>query len=246
MMKSLRFVLVAALLGLVAVPSFAVTVGGIAWMRASYNRYYYPGAGQKVKFCVDDSTGSGARGEGECYTTSTASNSTYLISVPGNRVYWVFSWNDPYYWGSTTTPAWMNSSSPATRILVGAYNIGLADIYSEPRPFPSSAVYPANGAQNVPLVFTLKWTNGLDAGRIWPGVWSTTYDIYAYGEGGSELKVLADIPCNPDASGNCTYYINNVVPNWLYFWRVVAKLRVTPLDRVFEQSSPTFTFRTQP
>jgi hypothetical protein len=39
-----------------------------------------------------------------------------------------------------------------------------------------------------------------------------TYDIYAYGEGGSEIKVLSDISCNPDASGNCSYYIDNVVP----------------------------------
>jgi hypothetical protein len=63
-MKSLRCMLVAAVLGLVAAPSFAVNVGGIAWMRASYNRLFYPGAGQSVKLCVDDWTGQGARGKG--------------------------------------------------------------------------------------------------------------------------------------------------------------------------------------
>jgi len=246
MMKSLRFTLVAAVLGLIAAPSFAVNVGGIAWMRASYNRYFYPGAGQSVKFCVDDWTGQGARGEGECYTGVTASNSTYLVSVPANRAYWVFSWNHPYTWGSETTPAWMNSNSPASLLVVGVFNIGLLDVFAEPRPFTAGAVYPANNALNVPLAFNLKWTSGLDDGRVWPGQWSITYDIYAYGEGGSEIKVLSDISCNPDSSGNCSYYINNVVPNWRYFWRVVSKLQVTPLNRVFEEHSPTYTFRTQP
>ncbi len=71
-----------------------------------------------------------------------------------------------------------------------------------------------------------------------------TYDVYGYGEGGTEIKDLSDVSCNPDASGYCSYPLTNLVPNWRYHWRVVAKLKVTPGNRVIEQSSPSFTFVT--
>jgi hypothetical protein len=240
-----KLALWATLLGLAAAPSFAyVEVTGIARAHWAYEQYGAMPYQTQVKFCTQPN------GTGECYYTFTnTSYGSYSVTLREYQTYYAFVSYDADDWGSTSTHAWSNGN------YTGAYytqlNVYGGDIYgfplfSEPRPHRPSAVYPPNRSENIPLVFTLKWTSGIDTPRNWPGEWPVTYDIYAYGEGGSELKVLADIPCNPDYSGNCTYYIDNVVPDWLYYWRVVAKLRVTPGNRIFQQSSPYFTFRTQP
>jgi hypothetical protein len=242
---------------LAAAPALAqypyVIVGGYARFHKPYDQYSFaPINTTKVKFCVDDWTGSGARGEGECYTSQTGTNLSrgtayYQINLSPNKIYYFFLWDDSQDWGSRTVPAWLVQSNGVIshRILVpGSFPADL-DIYQEPRPHKPQAVYPPNGSTNIPMAFTLKWSSGIDTLRQWPSVWSVKYDIYAYGAGGSELKVLSDIPCYPEGN-NCTYYINNVVPNWLYYWRVVAKLQVTPGGRILETSSDTFTFTTQP
>lgn len=247
MLKKWRFVfLAAAVLGLAAAPSSAITVSGTVYLHAAYDSYYFAPTGTEVKFCVSDPYGMGAQGLGECYFTTT-SGSSYSIIVPPNKTYYFFVNNNAEDWGSERTNAWSNVAGfVGYQVAAGSSSFSGNNIISEPRPHEPMAVYPANNATNVPHAFNLKWTSGLDSYRIWPGVWNITYDVYAYGEGGQEIKALADIPCNPDSAGYCSYYIDNVVPNWRYFWRVVAKLQVTPGGRVFETDSGQFTFVTSP
>lgn len=256
--KSLRFLVFIGLFCLAAAPSFAqipyVIVGGYVRLHYPGDVYQYaPINTTKVKFCVDDGTGRGARGEGECYTSQTGTNLSrgtayYQINLSPNKTYYFFAWDNSLDSGSPKVPAWLSPSGGgySHQILVpGVFPTDL-DIYSEPRPHTPQAVYPTSSSQNVPLAFTLKWSSGIDSARSWPGVWFATYDVYAFGEGGSEQKVISNAPCNADSSGNCTYYIDNVIPNWVYYWKVVAKLQVTPGGRIFETSSSYFNFRTQP
>jgi hypothetical protein len=245
-MSTCKHVLFAAALGMSAVPAFAGIAAGPVFFHGSFDRYANPPAGTQVKFCVAGVAGA-SEGRGECYSTTVANG--FRITLPDFKSYYFFAWYDAYDWGSDSVPAWTNTNGMTGTVVnfaTGAY----MNVVSELRPHRPVAVYPSDGGTNIPLVFTLKWTSGIDVDRNWPGVWPVTYDIYAYGEGGTEIKVLSDIPCNADASGNCSYFINNVVPNWRYFWRVVPKIKVTGPGqigtRIYSQSSQQFTFVTQP
>lgn len=245
-MRYVRSVLLAVLIAAAtaAAPAYAGTATGPVYFQLSWNRWYPAPNGTTVKFCKSNVAG-GITGAGECYSTTT-SGGNFSINLPNLQGYFFFAWYDPYDLGSDTTRAWSNSVG-GTGDLLSFGTSAFMNVLSDPRPHKPTAVYPANNATNVPLAFTLRWTSGIDYDRDWPGVWTVTYDIYAYGEGGTELKVLSDIPCNGN-NGSCTYYIDNVVPNWRYFWRVVAKIHAPypAQTRTFEQSSQQFTFVTQP
>jgi hypothetical protein len=244
MLKIGKSILWAASIGIIGTPLFAGVASGPVYIHGSYDSLSNAPNGSYVKFCAANVSG-GINGTGQCYVTTT-SNGSFSITLPNFQSYFFFTWYDPEDWGSASTRAWTNTNGQVGDLVnfaTGAY----MNIISELRPHRPTAIYPLNGATDVPLVFTLKWTSGIDVARNWPGVWPVTYDVYAYGEGGAELKVLSDIPCNPDIRGYCSYYINNVVPNWRYFWRVVPKIQVSyPTTRVYDQSSPQFTFVTQP
>jgi hypothetical protein len=238
----LRF-LFAASLGMMSVSAFAV--GGNAWLDTPWGGTTPAPNGTRVKLCYADGTAAAASGQGQCYTTST-SGQTWGMTVPTGRYYWMFVWNDAYDWGSENSIAWGAANGQAGTLLL-AQSFGYADLYSPPRPHKPLAVYPANGAKQVPLSFTLKWTSGLDSYRIKSG-WPVTYDIYAYGAGASEQLILSNIPCNPDSSGNCTYPITNLAPVSLHYWRVVAKLNPqlgSPGNPYYTNSSARFSLTTQ-
>jgi len=245
MINRCKSVLFAALIAMVGVPSFAGVASGPVYFHGAYNQWVLAPNGSYIKFC-NASVSGGVDGQGQCYIAAT-SNGGFSVTLPDFQPYFIFAWYDPNDWGSATTRGWTNSSAGTGDVVQFATGANI-NILSESRPHKPSAVYPPNGATNVPLNFTLKWSSGIDSFRNWPGVWTVTYDIYAYGEGGSELKVLSDIACNPDASGSCTYPITNLVPNWRYFWRVVPKIRVSGPNqaRIYQQSSSMFTFVSQP
>lgn len=244
MLKIGKAFVLAASLGALTTPAFAGIASGPVEFHGSYDTYSYAPAGSYVKFCATNVAGA-INGTGQCYIAATSSG-TFSINLPNNLSYYFFAWYDGDDWGSSTTRGWTDTNGQVGDVVHFATSAYM-NIISELRPHKPTAVYPTDGATNVPLAFTLKWSSGIDAARNWPGTWSVTYDIYSYGEGGTEIKDLSDIPCNPDASGKCSYYIDNVVANWRYYWRVVPKIHVSvPTSRIYDQSSQEFTFVTQP
>jgi hypothetical protein len=240
----LRLLLLLVVFSCLSLPAFGLVVAGRVYWEFSYYPYGSdPGAGTYVKLCTN------ANGTGSCYQAAVSSSYPYTwnVDVPGNVTYYVFSWNDPYYWGSRDVVTQFTLSGQPTRYTGFYAQTGInwfLEIRSKPRPFPPNAIYPTNGATGVPLNMTLKWSNGSDLGR---SGYQFVYDVYAYGDGGQELKILSNIPCNPDANGNCQYAITNLLSSTRYNWRVVAKLNPgvpTSGDPYYSQTSATFNFTT--
>jgi hypothetical protein len=222
----------------------AARVGARAWWRNGSGYWYNAGPGYNVKFCKN------ADGTGSCVSTTTyselGSNNSYYVDLPysaTDQIWYWFLYNDTWAIGSASSPSW-NYSNGTSLLVPGGWTtyIGM-DIYTGLRPLVPTAVYPTNGASTAPTSFTLKWTSGINADRVG---WPATYDIYAYGEGGTEGLIASNISCNPDGSGNCQLAISNLVPNALYHWRVVAKLNIgmySP-NPYYVNSSSEFTFTT--
>lgn len=207
------------LLLLAGLPAFAIngTVRHQSYAGGPWNTvplYTY------VKLCNVASSGAWS-GSGSCYTTFTDSGGNFAINVPAGS-YATFAWNSSYAIGSHISSAWgavqdfTGNWTQGNQLNVSGYT-GWVNLYVVASPNQPQAVYPSNGAQHVPLNFTLRWTPDRTG-------WTVVYDIYAHGSGASESLVLSNIPCNRDASGNCSYPITNLVPAHLYYWRVVAKL----------------------
>lgn len=236
---------------LFALPLFGATVSGHAYYNGAYNNWQYAYATTYVKFCVDDGV-HGVYGTGQCYTTTAGPSSNYSpysIAVADNQYYYFFVWSDSADFGSSTSPAWSAPNGTAIiRVYVPSYGVPYPfEVYADPRPHAPTAVNPSNGATNVNAQsFTLTWSSGIDSLRNWPGTWPITYDIYGHGEGGTDILEVANAPCNPDASGNCTYPITNLVPNTHYYWHVVAKLNTGLLsyNQYYTTSSAQFDFTT--
>jgi hypothetical protein len=193
-----------------------------------------------VKLCTNPD------GTGTCGQAEVNSGAGWSMYLPINRTYYVFSWNDALYWGSRNSITDFNFNYQPTRFtsinLVNAPLEGV-QVRSYPRPLPPQAIYPANGATGIPTSFTLKWTSGKDSKRQYQAV----YDVYAYGDGAAESKILSNVACNPDASGYCQYAISGQKSSTRFNWRVVAKLNpgvATPGNPYYEQTSPTFNFTT--
>ena len=101
-----------------------------------------------------------------------------------------------------------------------------------PRPNAPTLVEPCNYCYVPSANFNLKWTDGLDAQRRSPN-WPVTYDIWAsetpvgWPEQPEHL-VIPDAPCNPDANGHCTWWVDQLIveSGRRYTWRIVVKLNV--------------------
>ena len=161
-----------------------------------------------------------------------------------SSLYYIYAWSDADHYGSSTVPVYWLETESADCYQPAGTPCGSARVYvyPQPAPLPVSAVYPADGQQNAPQSFTLKWTTGKDAAR---NGYTAAYDVYGHGMGASDILEASNAPCNPDASGNCTLAVTNVKSNSYIFWHVVAKF---PSDFVYgaylTTTSPQFTFTT--
>ncbi len=201
---------------------------------SSISPYYSgPTHSYHVSVCLADSMGNPPASADTCGSPGSTGydgpNNDYDVffigpmwgsNGPFNKLYYIFVWDDADIYGSKTIPAYyFTGPSDANSAY---YGIEFNSVQVPPRPLPSSAVNPANGAQNVSSNFTLKWTNGADAVRTnWAS--NYVYDIFGHGMGASDVPVAQNIPCNPDASGNCTFAITNLKTSAYYFWHVVGK-----------------------
>jgi hypothetical protein len=203
----------------------------------------------------DQATTNSLYGDGECYEAIAYNHvyglnndqyeTLYTVTVQAEHIYYVFLWDDQHDWGSRTVPATAAAGGNTTGS--GCCNAGGFNVFGDPHPHQPTAIYPANGQQSAPVSFTLKWSSGIDAQRTWPGQYTTRYDIFGYGYGGSEVPVASNVFCNPDGSGYCTFPINALFSSTYYYWRVVAKLDSgwSPRSNPYlTQSSGTFTFTT--
>lgn len=222
----------------------ATVVGARAFWRNGSGYWYNAGPGYNVKFCKNPN------GTGSCVSTTTYSdpwfNNWYAVTLPysaTDQIWYWFIYNDTWAIGSASSPSWNVNNSTALLVPGGWTSNIQMDIHTGLRPLVPSAVYPTNGASTAPTSFTLKWTSGINADRVG---WAATYDIYAYGEGGTEGLIASNVSCNPDGSGNCQLAISNLIPNALYHWRVVAKLNIGMYapDPYYVNSSSEFTFTT--
>ena len=229
-----------------AIPASATTVSGWAWKTRAYPDAVT--AGTNVSICTN------ANGTGMCYRATTSqhcygaicNSGWYSITVP-DGYYWYLFVSDPRNdWGSDSSPALGSSGMVVgTRFYFSGpiYGGGTIDLYSAPAPHVPSAIYPTNRQENAPYNFTLKWTSGSDAER---NLSLITYDIYAHGEGGTDLLQASNLSCNPDASDNCTMAVSGVMSSAYYYWHVVAKMNpgyFAP-NPYYTTRSPDFTFTT--
>ncbi len=182
-----------------------------------------------------------------CYTAIAYPGGTYSLVLPDGRSYAVFVWNNSVGFGSDSSAVWGLTEDFNGNTYSGIqFNAGgtqTVNLYSVVWPNQPQAVYPANGARKTPLSFTLKWSPDHTGFPV-------IYDIYASGDGGPEVLVLSNIPCNPDGSGKCSTSIMNLAPVSQHNWRVVAKLypeRPTdpPGPLYITNSSAQFSFATQ-
>ena len=232
------------LMMLMASPIFAFTgtvryegYAGAPWNNAPSNTY--------VKFCNVAYAG-GWSGAGYCFVTSTDSYGNFVLNVPTGS-YATFAWyNDTV--GSDSSAAWgaiqdfSGNWYQGNQLNVNGYT-NWVNMYVVASPDRPQAVYPADGARQTPVSFTLKWSPDHTG-------WAVTYDIYGSGNGAPEILELSNISCNPDASGNCSYPISNLSPTTFFNWRVVAKLYPRwpsdpPSSIYYTKSSARFTFATQ-
>lgn len=243
MSRTLRLFLLTLVLCALSTPLFAQSTrvsGRVFWNHSlGYSNPIVTGT--RVKLCYSYT------GTGTCWETGIASNYTWFLDVPINQYYYLFTWNDAQYWGSPNVPAQymiFGDGVFRTQFFSQSGVQWFLDTYSRPRPLPPNAVYPTNNATGTPLSFTLKWSDGRDGYR---SSYQYVYDIYAYGDGGAELKILSNIQCTYDSSNSCTYPISGLLSSTRYNWRVVAKLNPgvpTPGDPYHTQSSITFRFTT--
>jgi len=207
--------------------------------------WYYANAGTYVKFCNVAYSGAWS-GQGVCTTTTTGNGGTFSISVP-NGSYATFIWNNTYTFGSDSSAAWgaiqdFNGNwSQGNQLNINGVT-GWINLYQVEWPTRPQAVNPVNGARKTPLNLTLKWSPDTTG-------WQVVYDIYGAGDGAQEILELSNINCNPDATGNCTYPITNLVADTPYTWHVVAKLHpgwsVDPPSNIYvTNSSADFSFAT--
>jgi len=200
-----------------------------------------------VKICNVAYAGAWS-GQGVCLVTTTDSYGNFGFNVTSGS-YATFAWNTYYgSFGSDSSAAWGQIQDysgnwyQGTQLNLTGYTnwVNLLVVASPNQP---QAIYPANESRQIPLSFTLKWTSDHTG-------WAVTYDIYGNGSGAQESLLLSNIPCNPDASGNCSYPITNLAPTSLFYWRVVAKLHpgwaVDPPSSIYyTTSSARFSFATQ-
>ncbi len=206
--------------------------------------YCYHFSNGKIKLCSPTAQGAPSN---NCSTFGTNATGYFSFAVaPGN--YFVYLWYDgaPYY-GSPDYPHYYITGVPQSP------GYATWELQVAPRPYPPRAIYPPDGAHDVPApAIQLEWTAGIDDAYRNNPAWPITYDIYASGQEFPEIKVLSDVAC-PLAyvTNRCSVPIPNLQYEIRYQWRVVAKMRSSqPVygagveNAYFAQSSPTFHFST--
>ncbi|HYO76073.1 MAG TPA: hypothetical protein VE010_06380 [Thermoanaerobaculia bacterium] len=193
-----------------------------------------PAAGVTVKFCDAASNWCGQT-ELDGYgfvTTGLPYAGNYYIYLYGNY----YNAANGGEWGSLTQPL----AGGTFYVPNGSTSITVS---TPPRPLPPTLISPCNHCYVPSSNFYLRWTNGLDAQRQ---NYPVTYDIWA-----SETPVgwaqqpehvaVADAPCNPDAQGNCRWYVDALIPEpgRTYTWRIVVKLHVGN-NIIFTTSGPSW------
>ncbi|HEX3531412.1 MAG TPA: hypothetical protein VH988_30490 [Thermoanaerobaculia bacterium] len=230
---------------LAAVPAGASVGGTVYYESYAGGPWQLDPSNTMVKFCNVAYNGAWS-GQGQCYTTTTDAYNNFSISLP-NGSYATFVWNNAYTFGSDSSAAWGNVEdftgnwTSGNQLNINVYTYWVV-LYQVEWPNQPQVVYPANGARQVPLNFNLKWTPDHTG-------WQVVYDIYGAGDGAPEILELSNLSCNPDASGNCSYPVSNLVAVTPYTWHVVAKLHpgwsVDPPSNIYvTNSSADFRFAT--
>jgi len=205
--------------------------------------YCYHFSNGKIKLCAPTPAGTPSN---SCSTFMTNGTGYFSFSIaPGN--YFGYLWYDgePYYGSADYPHFFANAPAPPS--------YAIWEVQVLPRPYPPRAIYPPDGAHDVPAPFIqLEWTAGIDDAYRNNPVWPITYDIYASGQEYPEIKVLSDLTCPLAYTLNrCSVPIPNLVNEVRYQWRVVAKLRSSlPVQNAgfenayFAQSSQVLHFST--
>ena len=194
-----------------------------------------------IMFCKADAN---YRPTSQCTAATADPYGRFSFNVRyGSGYYFPYMYRYDIHWGSDSYP--MNNffyilDSQAGQSINGTMT-------STPAANPPNAVYPADGAVNVPSSFTLKWTDGLDADRS-RSDWPVTYDVYGSGNDAPENLVLSNVPCN--GVGTCSATISNISYATRFTWHVVARMHSGPVipnagpDNAYLTSSATFHFST--
>jgi hypothetical protein len=210
----IRRLILGVLLALAATAAFAqypvtiysyYSVAGVDYAR---NAYY-----MNVKLCHVET--------GACTSGNTGGFGSVRLSARAGMHYaYIWSTN----WGSSTQP------DPDTYEVFPIYSPQGIGLSAFPRPYAPNLVSPCNYCQVGQGDFDLVWTNGLDADRKSPN-WPVTYEIWTSSTPvgwpqGQEWLAVPDAPCNPDAKGNCHWYVDHLVyePGAKYTWRIVVKI----------------------
>ncbi len=226
-----------------AVADAQVVIGRVYKTYAQYGTCCYANS-FTMKWCKANADGTPNLGQCGSATTNATGDFTVNLSALGSGFYFPYLFRDDIYWGSSTYPA--NGSA---YFQAGVTNPVQGTLDSRPRALPPGAVYPPNGAVNVPTTIVLQWSDGLDADRR-RNDWPVTYDIYASGNEFPEIKEFDNLPCLGSGNGVCNITINNLTYTTRYQWRVVARMHSGPvvqqagLDNSYYTSSATFRFST--
>jgi len=242
-MKRIRPPVLLVLLCLIAFPAAAQTVVGRVYRTyAQYGTCCYANF-FTMKWCKQNADGT--PNLGQCGSAQTTQYGDFSFNIGwGSGYYFPYMYRDDVYWGSSTYPI-----SPPAYFQAGVTNLVQGTLESRPRALPPNAVYPPNGAVNVPTTIILQWTDGLDADRRRTD-WPVTYDIYGSGNEFPEIKEFDNLPCLGSGNGICNIAINNLTYTTRYQWRVVARMHSGPivqqagLDNSYYTSSATFKFST--
>lgn len=211
-----RLVFLALLSLFIVTPAFAYSVQVYTFKSIAGVDYAENVNGMRVKLC-HVTTGACHYGMSEVWGYAN-------IIVTQAGYYYAYIW-DPYYyeWGSSEQP------DPDTYYVWPMYQQYIS-LSAFPRPLEPTLVAPCNGCWVGQGDFDLVWTSGLDEDRTAPN-WTVTYEIWTSATPvgwpqGQEWMPISDAPCNPDAQGNCHWYVDylELMPGCHYTWRIVVKI----------------------
>lgn len=231
-MKSFKLHLVLGLFSLLLASSaFAVHIPKISgYINWGYT-YDEDAAGVYVKICYDPtgmdlSTCRAPRTDINGYYYTTAWNvpdGAYLYFFPNIDLGTSpFTYGRKGMWGSPTVSVHRSKACQSQDQFGFCKNYGLNfSHFIYPSPLKPVAVNPFANQTDADVVQIMEWTNAADYDRQWAGI---TYDIYGSGYDVPLLLQVSDLPCNPNAAGNCTWELPITLdPQTPYNWKIVAK-----------------------
>ena len=225
-------------------PAEAQFISGIAYTTSANRGTCCYAQNFKLKWCKADANGIPTT---QCTTGMTNNFGQFGFDIGhGSGRYFPYLWDDAHYWGSEFYPA----NGPITILAGPGGNQAVGTLTSTPRALPPQAVYPPDGAVNVPTSFILQWTDGLDVERRRTD-WPVTYDIWSSGNEFPEQLVFSNVPCGTSpTTGTCSIPVAGLVYTSRYQWRVVARMHSGPVvvqagaDNSYLTTSATFRFST--